>query len=520
MGRSTHMARLGFLLGAGLSLTASAGAATPTPTYHRDVARILQQHCQDCHRPGEVAPFSLLTYSHARKRASDIVTVTESRKMPPWPASTTEGGPFRDARVMSPAEIAVLAAWVAADCPEGDPKDAPPARTWTSDWALGEPDLVLSMPAAYTLTADGRDEHRVFVIPSGLTEGKWLSAIDFKPGNPRVVHHILAAFDTAGRARKLDADDPAPGYKVFGGFNLIPSGGLGGWAPGKRPQSLPSGVGRYLPARADVLLQVHYHKNGKAESDATRIGLYFAKGPIDKQVAGGMVTPPRSGFFRPKLLIPAGVANHEVTGAFTIAEDSHLTAVVPHMHWQGLPPESDSPRRLDLHLDPDRRLELQLAGHLRLRAANRGPEGNADRHARPLRQLGEEPGQPELASEGRDLGRADDRRDVHRLLPAHHRQRAPQEQPSRAVPGPDRTGRNRRLALSAVQNAGQGDWGLVFEVPGRRCGRTGVFEDETPATPGRLQRSTAIDHFTSGCSSCQAVAFWKATARARRRFSE
>jgi mono/diheme cytochrome c family protein len=335
MGRSTHMARLGFLLGAGLSLTASAGAATPTPTYHRDVARILQQHCQDCHRPGEVAPFSLLTYSHARKRASDIVTVTESRKMPPWPASTTEGGPFRDARVMSPAEIAVLAAWVAADCPEGDPKDAPPARTWTSDWALGEPDLVLSMPAAYTLTADGRDEHRVFVIPSGLTEGKWLSAIDFKPGNPRVVHHILAAFDTAGRARKLDADDPAPGYKVFGGFNLIPSGGLGGWAPGKRPQSLPSGVGRYLPARADVLLQVHYHKNGKAESDATRIGLYFAKGPIDKQVAGGMVTPPRSGFFRPKLLIPAGVANHEVTGAFTIAEDSHLTAVVPHMHWLG-----------------------------------------------------------------------------------------------------------------------------------------------------------------------------------------
>ncbi len=328
-------ARFALLLGVAGAGSASRGEEK-APTYHGEVVRILQKHCQDCHRPGEVAPFGLLSYEQARKRASDIVTVTEARRMPPWPASTTEGGPFRDTRVMSVKEIATLADWVASGCPEGDSKETPAPRTWASDWALGTPDLVLSMPEVYTVDPSGRDEHRVFVIPTGLTEGKWIAAVDFKPGNPKVVHHILAAFDTLGRARKMDADDPEPGYKVFGGFGIIPSGGLSGWAPGKRPQALPDGVGRYLPAGSDVLLQVHYHKSGKNETDSTRIGLYYAKTPVDKQVAGGMVMPPRDGFlWRPSLLIPAGDARYEVKGTLEIEEDSHLTAVVPHMHWLG-----------------------------------------------------------------------------------------------------------------------------------------------------------------------------------------
>jgi hypothetical protein len=306
------------------------------PTFHRDVERILQAQCQDCHRPGEVAPFPLLSYEQARKRAADIVSVTEDRTMPPWPASTAEGGPFRDARVLSKEELATLSAWVEAGCPKGDVKDAPPPRTWSSDWALGPPDLVVSMPEAYRLAADGRDELRVFVVPTGLTEGKWVTAIDFKPGNPRVVHHVLAAFDTAGRARSRDAADPGPGYAVFGGFGLLPSGGLGGWAPGKRPRPSPEGVGRYLPAGSDLLIQVHYHRSGKPETDASRVGLYFARGPVDKQLVGGAVMPPRPGIFaRPKLLIPAGEAGYEVKGSMTLSEDSHITAVVPHMHWIG-----------------------------------------------------------------------------------------------------------------------------------------------------------------------------------------
>jgi len=318
-----------------LSLSRLSEGAEP-PSYHRDVLPILQKHCQDCHRPGQVAPFSLLSYEQAKKRGSDLATVTSERTMPPWHASTEEGGPFRDARVLSQAEMETLSQWVEAGCPEGNSAEAPAARTWNSDWALGKPDLVLEPKETYTLDAEGRDELRVFVIPSGLTEGKWVSAIDFKPGNPKVVHHILAAFDTRGAARKLDESDPKSGYHSFGGFGIIPSGGLGGWSPGKHPRFEREGTGRYVPAGADLLIQVHYHRSGKAETDRSAIGLYFAKSPIDKQVRGAMITPPRQGLFRrPKLLIPAGDANYEVTGTTTINQDSHLTAMTPHMHWLG-----------------------------------------------------------------------------------------------------------------------------------------------------------------------------------------
>jgi hypothetical protein len=313
------------------------------PTYHRDVVRILQKHCQDCHRPGQVAPFSLLSYDQARKRSSDIVNVTRDGLMPPWHASTSEGGPFVGARVLSEAEKNALAAWAEARCPEGDPGDEPPAKRWTSDWALGTPDLVLEVPEAYSLDSSGTDEHRVFVIPSGLTEGKWVRAVDFRPGNPRVVHHILAAFDVTGCGRSLDQADKLPGYKTFAGYGtlpnglpFLPSGGLSGWAPGKMPNELPKGVGRYVPAGADVLLQVHYHKSGKAETDRSAIGLYFAKGTIDKQLQAGIVMPARRGLFsRPSLRIPAGDAKYEVKGTWTAGYDAHLLSVVPHMHWLG-----------------------------------------------------------------------------------------------------------------------------------------------------------------------------------------
>ncbi len=313
------------------------------PTFHRDVVPILQKHCQDCHRPGQVAPFSLLSYEQARKRSSDIVNVTQDRLMPPWHASTSTGGPFVGARVLSEAEKKTLNEWALAKCPAGDPKDSPPEKTWNSEWALGPPDLILEVPGAYTLDASGRDEHRVFVIPSRLADGKWVSAVDFRPGNPRVVHHILAAFDTTGRARTLDAADKLPGYKTFAGYGTLPgglpfqpSGALSGWAPGKMPNELPKGVGRYVPAGADVLLQIHYHKSGKDESDRSAIGLYFAKGTIDKQLRAGIVMPPRPGLLaRPSLRIPAGDANYEITGKWAASYDAHLLSVIPHMHWLG-----------------------------------------------------------------------------------------------------------------------------------------------------------------------------------------
>src|SRR5262249_3703303 len=154
----------------------------------------------------------------------------------------------------------------------------------------------------FKLGGDGPDEFRVFVIPSGLTEGKWVSAVDFRPGNPKVVHHILGAIDTTGRARMIDKADAGPGYKTFAGFGTLPRGlpflpsaRLSGWAPGKAARWLPNGVGRYIPAGSDILLQIHYHKSGQAEVDRTEVALYYAKAPVDKLVRGAAVFPPRPG---------------------------------------------------------------------------------------------------------------------------------------------------------------------------------------------------------------------------------
>ena len=169
-----------------------------------------------------------------------------------------------------------------------------------------------------------------------LERGGWIQAIDYLPGNRKVVHHVLAAFDTRGRARKLDADDAAPGYPAHGGYRFLPEGELDGWAPGKAPHRLDDGVARYLPAGADVLLQVHYHKTGKPERDDTAIGLYFARTPVQKQLrATGVLPPVPILSLRPELTITAGAARHEVRGTMTLRSDIHAVAVIPHMHWLG-----------------------------------------------------------------------------------------------------------------------------------------------------------------------------------------
>jgi len=320
----------------GLLALAAGPVLASGPTYHKDIAPILQTHCQDCHRPGQVAPFSLLTYEQARKRATDLAGVTETKRMPPWHASTDEGGPFRDARVLPVDAIKTLAAWSEAGAPEGDSKDAPAPRVFASEWPLGEPDLILKPSEVFTLSASGPDEFRVFVMPTGLSEGKWVRAIDFRPGNPKIVHHLLAAFDIAGIARKMDAKTPEPGYRSIGGYGFLPAGEMDGWAPGKTVHTLDDGVARYLPAGSDFLLQVHYHRSGKPEPDQTAVGLYFATTPVEKQLRALGIFPPRKGFsLTPDLAIPAGKSDYEVTGSMPLREDIHLRAAIPHMHWLG-----------------------------------------------------------------------------------------------------------------------------------------------------------------------------------------
>ncbi len=350
----------------------SSGAEKTAPTYHKDVVRILQKNCQDCHRPNQVAPFALLTYDQARKRAADLAHVTSERTMPPWPASSSFGGPFRDARVLTDAEIATLEAWVDAKCPEGDLKDAPAPRTFSSDWALGEPDLTLTMPEPYNIAGTGTDDFRVFVLKTNFPEDRWIRAVDFHPGNRSVVHHIIAGVDPSGRGRELDAADPGPGYYDLGGFgDGVPiTAFLPIWTPGAKSRYTPDGTGYMLPKGADVLIQVHYHKTGKAETDATAVGLYLSKTPLPREVHTGFVFPnlsvrqglaaqariqearksgKRIGILEllrdvDAIAIPAGSTDYEVKastkpGASIMARaldrDILLTSVMPHMHWLG-----------------------------------------------------------------------------------------------------------------------------------------------------------------------------------------
>jgi len=304
--------------------TAAAGAVT----YHRDIEKLLQDNCQSCHRPGQVAPFSLLTYGDAKSWATEIKEFTTRRQMPPWQAEPGHGD-FLDSRRMSDADIAKIAAWADAGAPRGNAKDAPPAKEWADGWTLGKPDLVLRMPEKYTVAATGADDFRCFVLPTNLTEDKQVIAMEVKPGNARVLHHVLAFLDSSGKGRELDAKDPLPGYNAGpGGIGFFPTGAVGGWAPGNMPREMPAGVYRPLPAKTDVVIQVHYHKTGKVEVDQTEIGLYFAKEPRTKQSRLFPLT-------NLAIDIPPGAQRHEVKAGLTLPFDAKAISITPHMHLLG-----------------------------------------------------------------------------------------------------------------------------------------------------------------------------------------
>lgn len=298
-------------------------AYASTPTFNRDIAPILYENCAACHRPGQVAPFPLLTYEDAAKRASVIAAVTKQRYMPPWKAEPGYGH-FQDERRLTQQQIDTIAAWARNGAPEGDAAHKPAPPQFASGWQAGKPDTVFTVPQPFAVPADGRDVFQCFVIPLNLTADRYVKTVEFHPGNPRVVHHALFFVDTSGGGRQLDAATPEPGYPCFGGPRIQASGGLGGWAPGATAEILPAGVAHTLGKGADLVIQIHYHPSGKPETDQSSIGLTFGEAP-SKGLAG-MTVGTR------KIDLPPGDAHHEVTDWAIVPEDVDLIGITPHAH--------------------------------------------------------------------------------------------------------------------------------------------------------------------------------------------
>jgi hypothetical protein len=312
---------------------AGPGARAGEVTFNRDVAPIVHAHCAACHREGETAPFPLLTYDDVRKRAKQVAEVTAGRIMPPWKAEPQEGHPpFVGARRLSDGQIDVLRRWAERGSPEGDPADAPPPPRFTAGWRLGEPDVIVRMPDAYTVPAEGRDIYRSFIVPVRVPAGKYVRAVEYRPGNPKVVHHAVLSTMAEGEARKLQGAEPpgtGPGFAtglVAPGDRL--PGSLGIWAPGKEPLALPDGCAMNWPAGAALLLQLHLHPSGRPESEQSSVGLYLTDAAPRAQLRP-------IGLVNAEVDIPPGAKNHVLSAAHVLEHDVDVVGLFPHMHLLG-----------------------------------------------------------------------------------------------------------------------------------------------------------------------------------------
>jgi hypothetical protein len=314
---------------AGSAAFAAADRPEGAVTFSKQVAPILQENCQTCHRPGDIAPMSLLTYDEARPWAKSIRQVVSDRTMPPWHADA-QPGTFSNDSSLSEQEIATLVAWVDQDAPEGDPADLPPAKTFAvNGWKTGTPDLVYWIPETYNLPATVDDEYRCFVIPDKVDQDIWYSGLEVKPGNPAVVHHVIVFADPGDSARQRDAADPSPGFLCGMASGGIEMKMVGGWAPGRNAGLTRSGSAMKIAAGTTLVYQVHYHNTTGAEQpDRSGMALYLTRETVHQQ--------PRSAPIGAwDLNIAAGDANSEHSAAWTAPADIHVRAIMPHMHYIG-----------------------------------------------------------------------------------------------------------------------------------------------------------------------------------------
>ena len=342
-------------------------ATAESITFTKDIAPILNRNCVACHRPGNIAPMSLRTYDEVRPWSELIREKVVSRQMPPWHAAPAELE-FANARRLSDEEIRKIVAWVDQGTSEGDPKDLPKPPSFSEAWQIGEPDAVFTMDQDYTLETDLVDHYLYFRIPINFKEDRWVQAVEFRPGNRKVVHHAVAYIETPehvaqerrlnpssssaakvwslldtqlpsielmdGTTRRMKPDTPivndgcsARDAEEVGGRNN--SDVLSVYAPGREADVWPSGTAKKIPAGSNIVLQMHYaKKRGIVEKDRTSVAITFAKAPVEKMVGTRSI-------INQLFAIPAGADNHEVTACWTYQRDVELISFMPHMHVRG-----------------------------------------------------------------------------------------------------------------------------------------------------------------------------------------
>jgi mono/diheme cytochrome c family protein/peroxiredoxin len=312
------------------SRTAKAAEELPANvTFAEHIAPIVFHQCATCHRPGQVAPFSLLNYADTRKHAKTMLRVIQDRYMPPWQPEPGYGE-FRNERRLTQAQIALFDKWVKTGMAEGDPQKTPKLPKFPDGWRLGTPDLVVKMDRPFEVPADGPDIYQNFVIPLGVKEDKWVTAVEFRASAPEVVHHVLYFLDNSGRARAKIKQEGQPG---FSGMGFRPTGSLGGWAVGAIPIRLPDGLAYPLSKGSDLVLQTHFHLSGKPVKEELTVGIYFADKPPQRTLAN-LQLPPSFGIFS-NVDIPAGQAKFKVTDSFILPVDVDLVAAGAHAHYLG-----------------------------------------------------------------------------------------------------------------------------------------------------------------------------------------
>jgi tetratricopeptide (TPR) repeat protein/mono/diheme cytochrome c family protein len=316
-----------------LTLLAALPAVAEPPTFNKQIAPIVFEYCAPCHRPGEAAPFPLLTYKDVKRQATQMVAVTRRRNMPPWPPEPGYGE-FAGTRRLTEHQIATIAEWVKAGAPEGDGKDLPPAPKFAEGWQLGPPDLIVTLPRAYRLAASGKDVFRNFIVPVPGRETQYVRALELRPGNKRIVHHANIVIDRAQTLRARDGKDGQPG---FPGMDVItesrgefdPESHFLFWKPGSPAVPEPDDMAWKLTPGTDLILNMHLQPSGKEESLQPVVGLYFTDHPptrfpmlLQLEHDGAIDVPP-------------GSTDTAVTDRLTLPVAVQVLGVYPHAHYIG-----------------------------------------------------------------------------------------------------------------------------------------------------------------------------------------